>query len=97
MRTTPRVPRLDVPLLSFKQYMEMQSDPIDIHDAEKHYAEYKQIYTNKQNDIFFECHKVLSVSSAEGALVQGEVPSRAQLPLAGRTTAPSTAPSQKIL
>ncbi len=70
VRTTPRVPRLDVPLLSFKQYMDMQSEPIDIHDAEKHYAEYKQIYTNKQNDIFFECHKVSAVSVVEGTLVQ---------------------------
>lgn len=51
-------PGLDGPLLSYKHFMELQRDPIEPEEAEKHYNDYKGRHIEKQNKIFFELHKV---------------------------------------
>jgi hypothetical protein len=52
-------PGLDGPLLSYKHFMELQRDPIEPEEAERHYNDYKNRHIEKQNKIFFEHHKVL--------------------------------------
>ena len=51
-------PGLNGPLLSFKQFMEMQKDPIPLAQCDTYYFKYKKAYEKKQNDIFFLTHKV---------------------------------------
>lgn len=49
-------PKLNGPLLSFKQFMERQEQSIEIEKAEKCYEEYKEDHDKKQCDIFFAEH-----------------------------------------
>lgn len=49
-------PKLNGPLLSFKQFMERQEQSIEIEKAEKCYEEYKEEHDKKQCDIFFAEH-----------------------------------------
>lgn len=50
-------PGLNGPLLSYQQFMDLQESHIDMKEAEKYYAEYKNAYDRKQSEIFFQIHK----------------------------------------
>lgn len=50
-------PGLNGPLLSFKTFMEMQSDNIDIAEAQKYYDDYRGEHQKKQSEIFFAMHR----------------------------------------
>ena len=56
----PRItrPGLNGPLLSYKHFMELQREQIEMQEAENCYAEYKKLHTQKQNEIFYNMHKV---------------------------------------
>ena len=47
---------MNKPMISFKQFVEMQRDAIDHADAQKIYDEYKKEYQQKHAQIFFESH-----------------------------------------
>ena len=51
------MPGLNGPLLSYKAFMDMQENPINMADAEKYYSKYKDAYERKQWEIFFQIHK----------------------------------------
>jgi len=72
-------PGLDGPLLSYKHFMELQRDPIEPEEAERHYNDYKNRHIEKQNRIFFKYHKVLHYSTLERPLVPRKIPSRTKL------------------
>jgi hypothetical protein len=50
-------PGLSGPLMTYKQFMDLQENPISMKDAEKFYAEYKNAHDRKQSEIFFQVHK----------------------------------------
>lgn len=51
------IPDLTEPLLSFKDFQQMQNDPLDSTDNYKLYEEYKNDHFKKQAEIFYESHK----------------------------------------
>ena len=51
------MPGLNGPLLSYKAFMDMQENPINMNDAEKYYSKYKDAYERKQCEIFYQIHK----------------------------------------
>ena len=58
-RDRPFIKRPDLSggLLTYKQFMELQGDPIDPFEAQKFYEDYKKDYEKKQLEIFFVKHK----------------------------------------
>ena len=50
-------PGLNGPLLSYKHFMEIQRNALDMKEAEVLYAKYKKAHSDKQNEIFFAMHK----------------------------------------
>ena len=50
-------PGLNGPLMTFKQFMDLQENYIEMNEAEKYYNEYKSAYERKQSEIFFKMHK----------------------------------------
>lgn len=58
-RDRPYIKRPDLSggLLTYKQFMELQGDPIDPFEAQKYYEDYKRDFEKKQLEIFFIKHK----------------------------------------
>eukprot|EP01015_Nassula_variabilis_P037649 TRINITY_DN999_c0_g1_i3.p1 TRINITY_DN999_c0_g1~~TRINITY_DN999_c0_g1_i3.p1 ORF type:complete len:679 (-),score=87.66 TRINITY_DN999_c0_g1_i3:160-2196(-) len=51
------VPGLDGPLLSYREFMELQSEKVDSELGDKIYNKYKRDYEQKQREIFYQEHK----------------------------------------